>query len=373
MINFLQCLGFAGSSSKDIKQLRDYFNIHQTFLELPHQTLRSMRTLQGLEIWQAATEGHPRKAFNFHYRSTANQTGILRERINAPEKDVEGLFSLQVGAEQDLQIRSIKNPEEPSEPHNEGYSILFQPPNYAWYDHLALPCRATVQLAAFPESVQLYPAGTKNVPVGKSQTELGVCYILMREEAAADEEEPILPFLEFGGIIRTLTSFVNTISTKLVYAATVESAGLNLDLLIPPEMVTQIPKPGMVVQAQCWLTGRIHEIFPPNMDVPLVFLLQTQVAGTYYHSLGERTQEFAFWDELALVREPQNPYDPQAIAVQSLEGEKIGYIPREKNAPLAARMDRGEKLSAYLAQRYHHEGQAEQFVIRIYSRYEQNS
>ena len=111
-----------------------------------------------------------------------------------------------------------------------------------------------------------------------------------------------------------------------------------------------------------------REVLQSAPEPPLVFLLQKHVAGTYYHDLGGRAREFAFWDELALVREPLNPSDPQAIAVQSLEGEKIGYIPREINAPLAARMDRREKLVAYLALRYHHEGQAEQFVIRIYDR-----
>lgn len=66
------------------------------------------------------------------------------------------------------------------------------------------------------------------------------------------------------------------------------------------------------------------------------------------------------------MRASQNPYDPQAIAVHGLEGEKLGYIPREINAPLVALMDQGEKLVAYIVHRYHREGQAEQFVIRIY-------
>ena len=51
----------------------------------------------------------------------------------------------------------------------------------------------------------------------------------------------------------------------------------------------------------------------------------------------------------------------------------IGYIPREKNALLTARMDQGEKLVAYLVHSYHRERQAEQFVIRIYSRGMQNT
>ena len=113
---------------------------------------------------------------------------------------------------------------------------------------------------------------------------------------------------------------------------------------------------------------RFREVLPPAPEPLLVFLLKTHVAGTYYHDLGQHGEELAFWDALMLVREPQNPYDPQTIAVQIMEGEMIGYIPREKNALLAALMDQGEKLVAYLVHSYHRERQAEQFVIRIYDR-----
>lgn len=39
-----------------------------------------------------------------------------------------------------------------------------------------------------------------------------------------------------------------------------------------------------------------------------------------------------------LVREPDNPHDPNAVAVQ-VDGWKVGYIPRENAANLARRID----------------------------------
>ncbi|HBG59715.1 MAG TPA: HIRAN domain-containing protein [Anaerolineaceae bacterium] len=365
MISFFECLGYKSSTESDFKQFWDFFSEHFTQVDLSNLTYRSLLTKQGIEMWQSLGKGGTGESFNFHYHTSTDQRGMLLDRMEAPAKNVDGLFQLQVGAEKDLRIQSLINPKEPIETHTEGYQILFQPPNYHWYGHLSLPCRATVQLTAFPETVRLFPAGTKSMPVGMKEADLGVCYILMQDEDQQEKGEDIFPLLQFGGIIRTLTSFVNEVSGKLVYAAVIDTAGMFLDLLIPPAMVDQVPKPGMCVQVQSWLTGRIREVLPP--EPLLVFLMQTYVAGTYYHDVGARAQEFAFWDELALVREPHNPYDTQAIAVQSLDGEKIGYIPREKNAHLSARMDRGEKLAAYLAHRYHREGQPEQFVIRIYS------
>ena len=48
-----------------------------------------------------------------------------------------------------------------------------------------------------------------------------------------------------------------------------------------------------------------------------------------------------------LVREPDNPYDPNAVAVH-VEGVKCGYVPRAQAKRLAADMDVGRKVTATL-------------------------
>lgn len=49
-----------------------------------------------------------------------------------------------------------------------------------------------------------------------------------------------------------------------------------------------------------------------------------------------------------LLREPQNPYDPNAISVLALDKlpAKIGYFPRNIAAYFADKMDRGIPLTA---------------------------
>ncbi|NQS75277.1 MAG: hypothetical protein HQP61_02370 [Peptococcaceae bacterium] len=42
-----------------------------------------------------------------------------------------------------------------------------------------------------------------------------------------------------------------------------------------------------------------------------------------------------------LIRQPDNPYDPNAIAVE-LAGEQVGFIPKALAAKLAPRIDAGE-------------------------------
>jgi hypothetical protein len=75
--------------------------------------------------------------------------------------------------------------------------------------------------------------------------------------------------------------------------------------------------------------------------------LQVTVAGVSFEGrqaiLAVLADDQAKGDQLAgaLVREPANPYDPNAIQVR-IGGRQVGYVPKALAANLAPRMDRGE-------------------------------
>ena len=50
-------------------------------------------------------------------------------------------------------------------------------------------------------------------------------------------------------------------------------------------------------------------------------------------------------DALGLVREPDNPFDADAIRLE-WNGRKIGYVPRQENNDLARQLDAGTALEA---------------------------
>ena len=81
----------------------------------------------------------------------------------------------------------------------------------------------------------------------------------------------------------------------------------------------------------------------------LILLQTSPVAGFQYHD-GE-----AIWGELSssqsldLIREAQNIHDDEAVRVE-WRGHKIGYVPRIENHAVAQLLDRGEKLSARIAE-----------------------
>lgn len=69
------------------------------------------------------------------------------------------------------------------------------------------------------------------------------------------------------------------------------------------------------------------------------------LAGSQYYALPEVRSQLKVGDALALVREPANRHDVNAIRVE-WQGHQLGYVPRAQNQAVAAAMDGGDRLSA---------------------------
>lgn len=76
-----------------------------------------------------------------------------------------------------------------------------------------------------------------------------------------------------------------------------------------------------------------------------IIVQQSPLAGFQYYDGKVLWDNMRVGDPLALVREPQNPYDANAVRVE-WKGQPLGYVPRRDNSDVARQMDRGEKLQA---------------------------
>ncbi|MDI6748817.1 MAG: HIRAN domain-containing protein [Pseudomonadota bacterium] len=72
------------------------------------------------------------------------------------------------------------------------------------------------------------------------------------------------------------------------------------------------------------------------------------LAGFQYHAGEALWDEMRIGDRLALIREPDNPYDRRAVRVE-WRGVMLGYLPRAENEAVAAAMDRGEQIEGRIA------------------------
>jgi len=77
-------------------------------LSLPSVDYGSCITCQGIELWQVKAKESKQANFNFHFHTSTDQKGILLERVEAPSQDIEGVFGIKVGMEEELQSNHSK-------------------------------------------------------------------------------------------------------------------------------------------------------------------------------------------------------------------------------------------------------------------------
>jgi hypothetical protein len=71
-------------------------------------------------------------------------------------------------------------------------------------------------------------------------------------------------------------------------------------------------------------------------------------AGLRHHDAKLVWDEMQVGDALRLVREPDNPYDANAVRID-WNGHKLGYLPQGDNIAVARQLDRGSPLQARVA------------------------
>jgi hypothetical protein len=73
------------------------------------------------------------------------------------------------------------------------------------------------------------------------------------------------------------------------------------------------------------------------------------LAGFMYYDGAAVWDEMKKGDRLALVREPRNAYDPNAVRLE-WNGRMLGYVPKRDNADLARQMDHGARVEARITE-----------------------
>lgn len=94
-----------------------------------------------------------------------------------------------------------------------------------------------------------------------------------------------------------------------------------------------------------FLRGREEGLELPNPFERDIYLFDTRVAGTtHIENIEEIGERLNIGDKVLFYREPDNSYDQQAIRVENLNNQKIGYIPRQDNIIFSRLMDAGKML-----------------------------
>ena len=103
-----------------------------------------------------------------------------------------------------------------------------------------------------------------------------------------------------------------------------------------------------------WIAG-YHVVDPGSgrylaRDAPELAARGLQVFGVAgardHHAAVLASDEVGPGRALELRRDPGNPHDPNAIAVDTPAGEQVGWVPRDVAAELAPELDAGRPWSA---------------------------
>lgn len=105
--------------------------------------------------------------------------------------------------------------------------------------------------------------------------------------------------------------------------------------------------------------------FAVQAQVVQVVVQSTPLAGYRYAEAAEVLPMLRLGDALQLVREPDNPYDANAVRVD-WQGRRLGYVPRRSNAALAWGLDRGTALRARVSRLEAHPNPARRIELEIY-------
>lgn len=94
-----------------------------------------------------------------------------------------------------------------------------------------------------------------------------------------------------------------------------------------------------------YLKGKDLSLDLPKPFEQDIFLFESHVAGTsYIDDIDTIEPLLQDGDKLTFYREPTNPHDPQAIRIETVDGKKIGYVPRADNVIFSRLMDAGKVL-----------------------------
>ena len=83
----------------------------------------------------------------------------------------------------------------------------------------------------------------------------------------------------------------------------------------------------------------------PLPYVKEIFLMKCHIAGTSYRkNIKAIEKELQEKDLLVFKRETDNQHDKLAIVIFDTKGQKLGYVPRDRNEVIARLMDAGKLI-----------------------------
>lgn len=340
MPSHFDCLGFSIHNDDEFNYLLLSCAKNGKQLPTPSGIYLQWYLGNGIQLWGQMDYESQFIGMKPHYKGYTTQVVGLSERISYTKTLMDGSFLAWLNPKID---KSEDTPE-----FTGSYPLIFDSPAFSRCNDLRLPAVARIQLAVFVEKLEIFEdfeSYSSLKPAGFPLLE--ECFIPI---GLSDEVENKLPLATAFLIGKLLCSekITNKVTGNQFFLATVKTAGMAVDLLISPQLISRPLIPGQILVAGCYLSGMIKEIIKPIDSISDTVdlyreenLLECPIAGVFFHVEEDFIRPNLIGNRLLLKREWDNVHDPNAIAVYTTSEVKLGYIPKENNQRLAKEMDHG--------------------------------
>jgi hypothetical protein len=140
------------------------------------------------------------------------------------------------------------------------YPFAFDCPDAATHLELMLPATLTAQVAAFAQQVTLFESAAAHAASQAAQGATSASRSFIPSGLISPAGEPVSPpephALIAGHVVEADTRANAVTGTPFVWAL-VDSLGGTFDVVIDPELLPRMPRPGDVLAGWFWLSGRL--------------------------------------------------------------------------------------------------------------------
>jgi hypothetical protein len=202
----------------------------------------------GAEMWLQVSTENEMLGMNPHFAGNS----VVRVRLTA-RPDPGSPSSL------DGRFHGWADPVRGEDGEEQGsYPFLFDAPDAALHDGLGLPTTVTVQIAAFAHEVSAYDSPEAYAAAQAGEVKFASrSFIPSGLFTPAGSEAPARAEAIFAGHVLQAERRTNVLTGADFIWCLVDSLGGSFDVVIDPELLSDVPRVGAVIQGSFWLSGRI--------------------------------------------------------------------------------------------------------------------
>ena len=249
MTSHFSTIGLPVASNDDFISLANRVAEEAQWFETPQGGYLQWSVPCGAEIWLQVNKLQELIGMNPHFVGQSK----VRVRLTAS-------VDRSAASELDGAFHGWANPVDDQEMQGD-YPFVFDLPNFFQHQPLSLPQTVEVQIAAFAHEVSLfdsledYDAAQTGELKFASQS-----FIPSGLFTSAEDQSSPPAYACFTGNILATQRHINPLSHEPFYWALVDSLGGTFDVVIDPELITQPPKVGGILQGAFWLSGLITSL-----------------------------------------------------------------------------------------------------------------